>query len=915
LLLNFLAILNFKKIKMKFLKKHFRKILIFTILFSIILLPEIVFAATPETKTTWNKVIEEANSTMALLLYITYPLIWVGISFIGVFMDNRFIFGSGIEEVLISTWRLMRDLVNIGFVIVLLAIAFYHVTGLDIDAYGLTKEVKQNMKKFVLAVILVNFSFFAGKVVIDVANVFTTGIFAIPSDIISQTNYNVSELCAEEILGEKLDPASGKMIQTVVGYERKNCKMPQNVLIDFDALIKKVSKGPEEGASTQKEGEKPKTLQDAWKDVIVFDSDENAEAKSDDKKYDFNLKKHFTSNNIFFILAENVLKLRQLPNVAFTVQDTSDLDGMIALFLNGSFSLIFMFLYGVGFIVVAITLLGRAVYIWAFFCFCPIIALTSVFGQTEIMGFGVKKFFDNAFIPVKVALVTTLGFLLIYQFNKFIVVDMDTYTNPGTTATAIDSALSSAGTSGENNSEVAPATTNTGPNGMNVRMNMTSVFNNGKDARKIVFYLMIVILLWKGIEWATKDQEFTSGITQKIWGGIKGWGETITKGAASALVIPYYSPDGAKGKEGVSLGELWNKLSVPPNWQNWMDSKSNDESVQKRAEVSQNIQKAQSLGVKGAPDLTKLLADERSRLAADTDDGRKLRRDFVSAMKEVYKPDASKFAPTDKTRFENYTGGVSDLAAILAATINNPTSANASLINGLRQSVMGGKSGSASQAAVEQWLSDGSTASSADPLLKEKGDAAGAISASFGQNKSVQKTQDVLKKAANDTNDKNEIDRIAKTGKDVGGILGALALSPSMDQALSETKIDQMENVTRQIVAIKNAHDQAALTPILATSEGQEAAKVVASETDDAKITAAGIPQGHIAAIRQAATGGGAVAPALANPVAGHFRANTDGSVTLPDGTALQAGHFTQDATTHAITYTDAAGHQQTLQP
>ena len=75
---------------------------------------------------------------------------------------------------LITIWRLARDLVNIVF-------AFLLLTGGVVTVVSANTElIKTYAVKFIIAVILVNFSWFFPRVILDVSNVLTATIYQIP---------------------------------------------------------------------------------------------------------------------------------------------------------------------------------------------------------------------------------------------------------------------------------------------------------------------------------------------------------------------------------------------------------------------------------------------------------------------------------------------------------------------------------------------------------------------------------------------------------------------------------------------------------------------------------------------------------------------------------------------------------------
>jgi len=164
---------------------HNRKrniLLLTTVLCALIIffLPESVFAATE--KSTSDKLLEATAQAIKLTTQFVYPLIWLVTTFIGSLMDNEMIFGGGMEELLRSIWVQIRNFVNVAFVLVLIGIALYNVFGQTEGNFVL----KTVLPKFVIALVLVNFSFFIGKVIIDFSQAAATVIFSLPSQVYSK---------------------------------------------------------------------------------------------------------------------------------------------------------------------------------------------------------------------------------------------------------------------------------------------------------------------------------------------------------------------------------------------------------------------------------------------------------------------------------------------------------------------------------------------------------------------------------------------------------------------------------------------------------------------------------------------------------------------------------------------------------
>ena len=87
--------------------------------------------------------------------------------FVNIAFDINLHIVSSANPVVSIGWGIVRDIANLGFVLVIIIIAF--ATILRIQKYG----AKDLLSKLIVAAVLVNFSLLIGKVFIDFANVFT----------------------------------------------------------------------------------------------------------------------------------------------------------------------------------------------------------------------------------------------------------------------------------------------------------------------------------------------------------------------------------------------------------------------------------------------------------------------------------------------------------------------------------------------------------------------------------------------------------------------------------------------------------------------------------------------------------------------------------------------------------------------
>lgn len=93
------------------------------------------------------------------------------------FLDPLFILALNEAEGLRDIWKYSRDIVNVIFAFMLIFAGIYTVVT------GQKELVQSKFKQFILAVILVNFSWFFPRVILDVANVLTATIYQLPAGL------------------------------------------------------------------------------------------------------------------------------------------------------------------------------------------------------------------------------------------------------------------------------------------------------------------------------------------------------------------------------------------------------------------------------------------------------------------------------------------------------------------------------------------------------------------------------------------------------------------------------------------------------------------------------------------------------------------------------------------------------------
>ncbi len=146
-----------------------------------LLFPEIAHAQATVTNTT--DVVQWFNTIVSVSVEFLSVVAWLSLSFLSFLLNPDVIEAvnqtavRGGSPLLLEIWRLSRDIMNVLFAFMLVIAALYTVVTAKRDV------IEEHIVKFILAVVLVNFSWFFPRVILDVANVLTATIFSLPSSV------------------------------------------------------------------------------------------------------------------------------------------------------------------------------------------------------------------------------------------------------------------------------------------------------------------------------------------------------------------------------------------------------------------------------------------------------------------------------------------------------------------------------------------------------------------------------------------------------------------------------------------------------------------------------------------------------------------------------------------------------------
>ncbi len=363
--------------------KH-RKILLLggIMLVGLLALPHLVHAqgTTPAAESApTTAVLNSMLAGLSQVMKVIQVVFWPVLLMIGSLLQNDILFGAGMEQRLLDVWVIIRNFVNIFFVLILLGIALYNVVGA-----GENYHFKTILPKFVIALIAVNFTFIGMKVMLDGVNVVSTAIFGLPSSV-QQT------LAPPEGGGETSTPA--KIGIMTVDEVNDMCGMLYGGKVGEEPYLTNIKNA---SANAQ---------------TICTSSATNG-SYLDPKAANF--FSTMNSQNAAMVMAISFGKANLLDKVYVNEQNLT----LGKLATNTLFSIILYIVYGTAFVALFITLLIRLVALWLMIAISPLIVLPSVLPESikGMLGEGGelgKKFIKNAIVPIPVALVMSIGYVML----------------------------------------------------------------------------------------------------------------------------------------------------------------------------------------------------------------------------------------------------------------------------------------------------------------------------------------------------------------------------------------------------------------------------------------------------------------------------------------------------------------------
>jgi len=317
--------------------------------------------------------------------------IWIVFSLLTQLLDTSQFLDANMTKILNEIWQLSRDLVNIAFAAILIGAAVYTVVTSN------REFIANNLKKFVLAVVLVNFSWFIPRVIIDIGNIAAATVFDIPSLLAPNGNVTCTYRSSTRVNMVGVPPNQACKVDPV---------NPRKFICRCAALVN--------AAYFQTDAEAALLLPaDGWTPVLantlyvqLADLD--------------SIGKSAPVSAVLNGLIINHARLMGLASVPPSAQ-TTEVKALIMFLLQQA---IVLLLHVALFFPLAAMLLAFAIRIpvlWLTIAFMPFMVLQYVLPEQYITEYPKKlmeNFISAVFLPAKVGIPLTIGFIMVNAGQK-----------------------------------------------------------------------------------------------------------------------------------------------------------------------------------------------------------------------------------------------------------------------------------------------------------------------------------------------------------------------------------------------------------------------------------------------------------------------------------------------------------------
>jgi hypothetical protein len=371
----------------------------------------------------------------SLIISVFTPIIAVMIKLIESLLSDDYIMGTSggetkIAQVLYELWIVFRDVMNYLFIVILLFFAFMNVVSAIPGVGGDNYQLKTVLPKMILAIVVINLTWFGARVVFDVVDVSTRIVFGLP------------QAMAGDYM--KLDDKECK-----VEKSKENTKYAYISGLCYPAYVH--NDKPEEGTTKKDEdySQEVTTGANAKKDIGTLIKEANKDGDKEKEAYlksiqesesfkgvvdygpitvywtDFNYDR-FNQGTIVPMFAFSLMQVQNLPRIANNEGKGlgEEGTGWSTLVINVLVALVIMIILIVLFALIVINLFFRVIVLWINIIFSPFMGLKIFsselkFDAPENSYIGLAAFLKHAFAPVIMGLPLVIGFIMIVVGKKY----------------------------------------------------------------------------------------------------------------------------------------------------------------------------------------------------------------------------------------------------------------------------------------------------------------------------------------------------------------------------------------------------------------------------------------------------------------------------------------------------------------
>ena len=466
-----------------------------------------------------NGALEGLASILSSLVGLISGLSLLLVALFGDLLGNRYITGPDAMETLQPMWLFARNVTNLFFVVLLLYLVFANLFSFGSGNWNL----KEKLPRIILAMIAINFSLLAGRVILDGVNAVTTIIISFPSELQGEEEggyqkYMTELVCPEGELAKRLN-AGAKNPDSLGNhlcleafkngdeeadaiYVRSGDEAHQEISTSAttDPLPDGVKKMKE--VKTEASGDTPGTTikpQYTWNYYnSLLGCREPKEGEEQDCLFSFadptgsgfeDMADGEMAHNLFLNFAIQILDIKSLPILSARLKEGGNFFKIIDYSI---FSALMAIVYAVALLAVFIAMIIRIAAVWLLLVASPIIMAALILDLGGKIGDLASQAVNYIIMPIKVAAAFAVSFVMVSNM-------IDVPSGVGTQLINFDRNVLSSG---------------------------------GDPVSTLMWQILTVIIFWKIAFWA-----FEGTIAEGITNSIKGAAEKLGSFAVKAGVM------------------------------------------------------------------------------------------------------------------------------------------------------------------------------------------------------------------------------------------------------------------------------------------------------------------------------------------------------------------------------------------